>query len=272
MPIPTDWLANFVFFINKAHPGDLLICNESQIRHSRHNLAIARKFNGVRILLIRNLVEADFIETVKPCFDLIYSFDAGQCETYGIHFLDQYLPFDLEEIDHLNNAPQYNHAHPVCFFIGKDKGRIERIASIGKTLQAYGAQTTFYVIRDDTSQSDSEYYVESVLPYDVVMEKTLAADILIEFAAANQEGITMRALEAAFFSKKLLTDNASIKQFDFYSKKNIYVIGTDDANELEGFLQQAPEKTDRRILYRYTPQCMIEKIMQDASCLRRLAQ
>ena len=48
-------------------------------------------------------------------------------------------------------------------------------------------------------------------------------DILLDFPRANQNGLTMRTLEALGAKKKLITTNPNIVNYEFYRKENIFL-------------------------------------------------
>jgi hypothetical protein len=47
----------------------------------------------------------------------------------------------------------------------------------------------------------------------------------VDIQHPKQQGLTMRAIEALGSRRKLLTTNASIRTYDFYSPENIRIIG-----------------------------------------------
>ena len=48
--------------------------------------------------------------------------------------------------------------------------------------------------------------------------------------------MTLRPLEALQFKKKLVTDNKNIINYPFYRKENIFILGTDDIDQLYDFI------------------------------------
>ena len=51
-----------------------------------------------------------------------------------------------------------------------------------------------------------------------------------------QKGLTLRPLEALFLRKKLLTNFSAIKNQDFYSPNNIFIMNEDDERCLKDFI------------------------------------
>lgn len=64
--------------------------------------ALTRK----RRLLGQLAQDADYIETVRPVFDAIYSFDPADCERYNLRAIEQFLPFSWQEIQQFQKRAQ----------------------------------------------------------------------------------------------------------------------------------------------------------------------
>ncbi len=63
----------------------------------------------------------------------------------------------------------------------------------------------------------------------------LKSNCVIDFSHYQQVGLTMRTIEALGMKKKIVTNNLSVVNYDFYNENNIYVIGR-SACTLEEFL------------------------------------
>ena len=70
---------------------------------------------------------------------------------------------------------------------------------------------------------------------DELRKSLLKAQCVIDFSHHKQVGLTMRTIEALGMKKKLVTNNSSIVNYDFYNESNIYVLGTSTCT-LEEFL------------------------------------
>ena len=79
---------------------------------------------------------------------------------------------------------------------------------------------------------------EKNIPYEEVQRRISKTNAILEINQAGQIGITLRAMEALFFRKKLITNNAHIIQEDFYNPNNVFIIGKDDMSLLKDFLSQ----------------------------------
>ena len=76
------------------------------------------------------------------------------------------------------------------------------------------------------------------LPYEEVLKYVKNTQCILDIVQKGQEGLTRRIMEAMFFNKKLVTNNDQIQQYDFYDRKNIYLLGQDQ-RELGTFILEA---------------------------------
>lgn len=63
----------------------------------------------------------------------------------------------------------------------------------------------------------STHTVDEIMPYEVVLKRTLEANCVLEIVRPGQVGFTLRTFEAVVYNKKLLTNNEHIKEFQFYN-------------------------------------------------------
>ncbi len=76
------------------------------------------------------------------------------------------------------------------------------------------------------------------------------ADILLDYYIYPAAGLSLRAMEALFFGKKLISNNLEILESDFYNPANIYVLDH-DARSLREFVDCPLEPVDPAIRDRY---------------------
>ena len=82
--------------------------------------------------------------------------------------------------------------------------------------------------------------------------------ILIEVVINNQTGLTLRALEALFYNKKLITTNEYIKKYNFYNSNNIFIWGVD--SNLSEWIKLPHMQVSDSIKNEYTFESFVKKI------------
>lgn len=181
--------------------------------HSKHPSMriIYWYWNPVNEKTLPDMTKGDNIE--------YWSFDKADCRKYDMHYNVQY--YCEGDAAYTTNDAKYD-----VYFIGHDKGRLKLLTDMKALLQNKGLH-----VRYDVVKRPSEY-----IPYREVQARLCASKAILEINQAGQSGMTLRAMEALFFHKKLITNNEMIVKEDFYNRNNIFVLGKDNLNEINDFL------------------------------------
>lgn len=177
----------------------------------------------------------------------IVSFDKKDCMKYGFIYNGQVAPYI--QTDNIVSINKYD-----VFFGGKDKGRLEILKKIAKDLENLNMTYCFWVVpdKDKTYDSESKQFLKySFLEYEELIKREKNSKCILEIVQDGQGGITWRALEALFYKKKLITNFSSIVEYDFYNKKNIFILGIDNIRELKDFVETPYIDVDEKIIQRY---------------------
>lgn len=148
-----------------------------------------------------------------------WTFDKGDQKKYRMKFNIQYYTGTT-------NIQKENVKYDV-YFIGHDKGRASYISKIKESLSSQNISYYIKVIPDKSNQ---------FIPYKKVVKELTRARAILEINQRGQEGYTLRALEALFLHKKLITNNVSIRKADFYCKDNIFILDKSNIVGLKHFL------------------------------------
>ena len=68
----------------------------------------------------------------------------------------------------------------------------------------------------------------------------------------EHNGLSFRIFEAIKYEKKLITNNKTVKQYDFYHPNNIFVFEEDNFQGLENFLKVAYTPLSEEIKQKYS--------------------
>lgn len=196
---------------------------------------------------IRTRTVPKFIHKMKPSMRIIYwywnpvnenskpeltkdkniecwSFDKKDCKTYGMRSNIQYY-----YNQNLNTEPNVEYD---LYFVGRDKGRSKWLNTIIKYIEELNISYKFDLFGDS----------DLGIPYAEVQNRLKKSKAILEINQDGQVGCTLRALEALFFRKKLITTNINIKNEDFYNPNNIFVYGVDDIQNLKEFVNSPYDK------------------------------
>ncbi|AZK60965.1 hypothetical protein [Pectobacterium versatile] len=268
------------FKLREIKNNDILICNGYSILGC---LDIIKKVNSKKILVIRDTIihlenemktkkrwlkeDGSFVKEVAPYFDKIYSFDKNDCEKYSFEFLDQFIPFTSDEItDLIKNAPEEKREKKSCFFVGEYRRERENILrDIYQHIKdSQYALNAYLYDEKNVSSSYPDFCKNIPISYDENISLVKRSDVIIEINHQEQCGLTLRAIEALAFNKKLITNNKEIIKNDFYSPEKIFIIGHDNYENLIFFLDKENKKSTDNLILKYTSDYMLKKILTDS--------
>lgn len=160
----------------------------------------------------------------------------------------------------------YSHTKKAVF-LGMNKGRAEKLSLLATILNNLNIDTNFKVVDQRPSAIIKKLpaisLVDKPVHYEQYLEDIRYANILVEINQSGQQGLTLRTLESIFFSKKLITDNISIADYDFYNKKNIFIIDFSKKpevlmSELAAFTEDDYSAIESNILEKYDVSSLLQ--------------
>ncbi len=180
----------------------------------------------------------------------IFSTDPGDCRRYGFRYNHMFYPS-------VENQPAGESNR--LFFVGADKGRADDLAVIGRLLKNCGVVCDIRILRDKKTEEkpleENVTVINHPIAYPEYLENAKRSGILLEMMQPGQTALSMRTVEAMFFSKKLITNNPEIVNCDFYSENNIFLLpknlGTLTGEEIHAFLEKPFVPYPKEILDAY---------------------
>ena len=223
--------------------------------------ALTRK----RRLLGQLAQDADYIDTVRPVFDAIYSFDPADCERYDLHAIEQFLPFSWHEIQQFQKESATKSKS--CFFVGGyEPIRADVLRTLTPVLQNSGYKTDFYLLDKYNNQDNyPDNCQNKKLSYLDNIDKAKRCSVMLEINKPEQNGLTLRALEALVLNKKLITTNASIKTMALYDPARIFIYNGVDTEGLDAFLQSDLPERDEKLLRQYCADSLLATLQKHHS-------
>jgi hypothetical protein len=281
--LPRQWFIKFHQFmkLRTLKTDDILLCSGFAVSGF---IDLVKNLQCHRILVLRDTIETlnksmknqkkwlcqdeDYIDKITPHFDKIYSFDFEDCRKYSFTYLNQFLPFTYSEMQKLRCEPNhFGNSMKICFFIGEYRDdRVRIINNIAPILHKNGYKTDFNLIDYSSNQiafsmNKSEHYkLGNKISYFDNIERVKNSDIILEIGQIGQTGVTLRAIEAILFNKKLITTNSSIKKYDFYSSEQIFILDYQNIANIGEFLASEFSPVPLEILYEYSADVMLNTI------------
>ena len=175
------------------------------------------------------------VEYIRSLGFKMATFDRQDSINYNMAYFPQFYRFNERNI---SSEIEYD-----FFFCGRDKGRKTIIEKYESLLSKIG--NCNFIIVDTNNIAD-------VLGYYEYLKQIENSRIICEVVQKGQSGLTVRALEALFFEKKLITNNESIIEFDFYDSNNIFIFrDTTSENDIKNFLSLPIKHIESNIKKKY---------------------
>lgn len=168
--------------------------------------------------VVRSLPYYD-IENYKRRFDLVLSYDSGDCDKYGL----TYYPTPFSHIDVSKLKPEL----PVdIYFCGCAKSRYPEIFDAFRKCKEEGLSCRFFITGVPAHQriSCDDIIYDSKLSYIENLSHAASAKCILEIMQKDADGFTPRLWEAMALNKHLLTNNHAIKESRFYNESSIHIL------------------------------------------------
>lgn len=233
-----------------------------QVLKSKTDQLVAYQWDGLdRYPKVKELI---------PHFDRFFLFDVDDFKTYNSTYPNIFpitnFYFDYETEISSNNI---NKEPKEVFFIGSFiENRIDEIVHLTKIFKDLKLKININVLVFN-NKSHLKYlesgitFTNEQLTYLQALEKVKNTDVVLDFADSVHNGLSLRIFETLKYSKKLITTNKLVKNYDFYSPDNILVWDkTVGQEEIKQFLGKDYQNLDKEILYKYSFTNWIKTILQ----------
>lgn len=174
--------------------------------------------------------------------DEIWTYNRFDAEAYNLNYCPQFYTRRI-------NLKQERLESDILF-LGKNKGRKDKILELKNILEKKGLKCDFNIIENP----------KNFFKYQDYLNKLSKTKCILDFSHSEYCGLSLRPLESLFFEKKLITNNRDIVNYDFYNSNNIFVLGVDDINKIKNFISTPYEKISDLIINNYDFEVWLEKI------------
>ncbi len=188
---------------------------------------IRKKYPGVKVVLymidiISRNKNLDFPKS-RSLFDLILSYDRGDCKKYGLVFYPtSYSQYPVP--DNSSIAPFD------VYYCGNAKMRGEVIFDVYRRCKEQGLKCKFFVtsappeLRIDAEDIIYDKYIDYIDNLQYVKK----SKCILEVMQANADGFTPRLWESIMYDKHLLTNNATLHKTPYYRRSSMHGLDSID--------------------------------------------
>jgi hypothetical protein len=207
--------------------------------------------------------------TILKCFHKRFSFDLGDAEKYNIGFRPL---FYLDKYKHIKNRDVFEKKYDLLFLGTAHSDRYLISTAVSNWCSTNGLTAfTFYYMHSkavfwykksfDNSFKEFDYKKLSFnsLSTDEIVNLYKMSNVILDINHPGQKGLTMRTFEAIGAGKKMITTNAEVKKYPFYSPDVFYVIDRNNISLDEAFFTSPIPDITKNMYYK----CSIEGWLSD---------
>ena len=186
----------------------------------------------------------------------LWSYSIYDCEKYGLKYNTTFYPYEIRV--HQDVEEKYD----VCF-VGKDKGRLEKILEIKEALEKRGLKTYFHISPTHQYELRKKSVYKPKIAYSDVDNIISKSRCILDCEVDSFAGPTIRPLEAIYRRKKLISNNQSLRNEDYYNSSNIFIYGKDDIDKIIEFIEKPYEEYDKSILKKYSMREWVKRFFKE---------
>lgn len=204
-----------------------------------------------------SLNSLDGIEKYLKYFNKLSSFDPIDCKEYGMKFIPNF---------YINNESKekISQIYYDAFTVMSYDSRFEEIEEIAKILKSRNMKYLFLIYVKDKNikiKSDLVTIIRTPISLEETYNYIRQSKSLVEIGhLGKQRGLSFRAIESLGLRKKLITNYSFIKEYDFYDKRNIFVIENKNLEIPIEFFETSYTEIPKDIYEKYSGKTWIENI------------
>lgn len=200
---------------------------------------------------------------VMRFFDRNLSFNPNDCKEYNLEF----RPFFYDNYEHLVTEKKNT---DVVMFVSYKYNRFLFLKGLVNWLKK-NHFTSIIIIRASIfllySKKEhikyKKYFRSKAVPYEVMLKQLSSSKVCVEICHEKQTGMSTRQFEALYTRTKVITNNAHVREYDFYCPENIYVL--DESHSLDDIPTEwvnAPYKNiSESVLKYYSLDAFIDQLL-----------
>ena len=224
-------------------------------------------WDGIRFFFLKSLYES------RNSFDYLYSFDHNDILKYkdlNLSFLSNFYFTEDDKNDFTEKQLE-------LFYVGSNGGRLEnqrRDLQILKILKFFPNNTEIklflekahFLIETERVKHPQIEYITQYISYHETMMKVKNAKIVLDIRKKHHIGLSFRFFECMYYEVKLITDNETVKNYDFYRPENILIVDFDKIDEyqdqIKDFISVPYQKLPPEIFEKYSIKNWVKNIFR----------
>lgn len=183
----------------------------------------------------------------KKYLDRVYFFDKEDIAKYGEK------AFPLTNCYFENNYTSTDTEMDVYYLGTHTKDRLRLIERLHARLNGNFLIKSILKTPDYIAErtENNIHFTHNSLTYNQNINLLIRAKCIIDIKFDYHDGLSFRFFEALYYNKKIITNNKSVVNYDFYNPNNIFVTDFENFDGIENFLNTPYEAIDTNVVKKY---------------------
>lgn len=278
-------LVNFfhkTFLKNRDYKKKLVA--EHKLREYHKKLDLITENVDYTLVIRPDLFPISIIEKLKTKSKKLIAYQWDGIEKFPevkkyIHLFDSFFCFDSQDTKNNIKAitnfyfdttsavyKPYNQKRPNLYFIGlyweNREAKIDRFIKEVSNKDVELSITIQYY-HPHEAKNPKINYVKKRISFQENINNVIQTDILLDFVDPSHDGLSIRFFEGLYYKKKVITDNKTVKNYDFYHPNNIFVLENENYCDIDSFLSLPYYEVSEDIVKKYGFTNWINMIIND---------
>lgn len=147
----------------------------------------------------------------------------------------------------------FNAQKPELYFVGLYwENREKKIDRFVSEVLKMEVELSIFIQYNDKSEIKNPKikYIKERITFLENLRNVEKADVLLDFVDPIHNGLSIRFFEAIYYKKKVITDNQTVKDYDFYHPDNIFVLD-ENFDQIDSFLNTPYRELPEEIVKKY---------------------
>lgn len=247
-----------------GHQDQILIINPELIDEKVHREI--KKYTSRYIAYLYDSLARCPAENILHFFDKIFSFDQSDVEKFGFTKISNYNYLAKTT---KKTKPKYDLVYLASF-----DDRLKKLAQITERLEQLNLSYKYVIVgkkswkkrflksAKKTSKKSVRQYQSKRISQENITKFYQNGKVILDLVRENQSGLSFRIFEAMALEQKIISDNITLKNYDFYRPENILILNQDLSNLNPMFFETLYEPLPGEIYRKYTLENWVETVFE----------
>lgn len=251
--------------LKKLGPQDQILIINPELIEEKFHIEI-KKFTSRYIAYLYDSLARCPAETILHLFDTIYSFDSEDVSKYGFTKINNY--------NYLEKAKEEKKPEFDLVYLASYDERLKTLYKITDRLEKLALSYQYVIVGKKSwkknilklvsfkGENISKQYQKRRINQKNIPQFYMKGKVLLDLVRENQRGLSFRIFEAMALGKKIISNNESLKNYDFYKPENILILNKDLTNLNTMFFETLYEPLPEEIYRKYTLENWVDTVFE----------